>query len=153
MLSRGGRSDAVMNNRAPSRAALVAVAVAAALAACAGWEGPGGWLQEAFVVGQPASACATAGDYAQGEYPAEHVFNTSFANWSGRVRAQHVECSEHTDPLNISKAAWVECRVEGPALVMHSPPIAGAETFVVGAGVFDLRATRSGMSCKPVEAQ
>ena len=120
---------------------------AAAPAACAGWEGPGNWLDKDHAVGQPASVCTPGG--AQESFAAEHEFDSAFAGWTGSVRAQSVKCIDHTDPLNISKAAWIECDVIGPALITHSPAINGAETFTAPAGRFELRATRRGLSCKP----
>jgi hypothetical protein len=132
------------------KAMFAAIAAAAALAACAGWEGPSNWLDESHVVGRRASACAAARDTAQAEYPSEVEFSTSHAGWRGSVRAQDAECITHTPPFDFAQAAWVECRVEGPALIMHSPPIAGEETFIAGSGRFSLRATRRGLSCRPL---
>jgi len=54
-------------------------------------------------------------------------------------------------PFHVSKVAWVECRITGPALITHTPAVNGAKTFVAPAGTFDLRANRIGLSCKLIE--
>ena len=133
------------------RAILIAVA-AAALAGCEGWEGPGNWLDEGFEAGAPASACRGVDELPDGRFPVDNHLNTGFSNWEGRVRGQGVRCVVHTDPLNASKAAWVNCTVRGPAVITHNPPIYGKEIFVAGPGAFELRVNRRGLTCRPVGA-
>ena len=126
------------------------IALATTLAGCSGWEGPSHWLQEDYVAGLPASACAPTRRAPQGDYPAHRDFNATAAGWSGSVRAQEASCIVHTPPIRFSKATWVECKVRGPAVITHAPPISGGDVFAAGAGVFDLRATRRGLSCRPI---
>jgi hypothetical protein len=130
--------------------ALLNIAAAAALAGCEGWEGPGNWLDEGYEAGASASACRGADQLPDGRFPKDVHLNTGFSNWEGRVRGQAAECVVHTDPLNASKAAWVNCRVDGPAVITHSPPIGDKEIFLAGPGTFELRMNKRGLTCRPV---
>jgi len=128
---------------------LAALAAAALLAGCSGWEGPGDWLDEDYLAGMRNSACAAADELPDGLFPKSDQLDTGFAGWDSKVRAQALNCVEHTDPFNFSKAAWVECDIRGPAVITHSPPVGGKEIFVAGPGAFNLRMTKHALSCKP----
>ena len=130
--------------------ALVATAL---LAGCSGWEGPGNWLDEEHLVGMRGSACAPADHNPDGSFPQSNQLDTGFAGWDSKVRAQALVCVVHTDPFNFSKAAWVNCSVQGPAVITHNPPLGGKEIFVAGPGPFELRMTKHALSCRPGSAR